>query len=75
MACKCLFTIPVASCFAYHLDNPMKNKLYLLKHLFHLYLLLDILSQCFTVRKSFKFEIACFYIQACDEIEFNWTIL
>ena len=57
-----------SSCFSSfcHLDNPINNKLLLINHCFHLYLLLGILSQCCTVRKRFEFEIACIYIQTCD---------
>ena len=75
MACECLLGIPIALTIFCHLDNPINNKLWFINHLIHLYLFLDILSQCFTVRKCIEFEIACIYIQTCDEIVFDWSFL
>ena len=75
VVCKCLFGLQVALTIFCHLDNPINNKLWLIHHLIHLYLLSDILSPCFTVRNWFEFEIACIYIQTCDEIVFHWSIV
>ena len=45
----------LVSCF-WCIDNPIKHKISTLNTLFKLYYVLNILSQCMTVRKWFKFE-------------------